>query len=239
MKKTCAICKKQLDMGVNRIVKAKGKDWVCRECLKKANVSVMAVQGKTAEEITAQIYNAPNNTVVLRSNKPSVQQTKVKIEDKGNDNILYMLKGSNGQLYVYEDKIEISRKGFSGLFWQGIKGSKTIPLSQIKSIELKPARLTMGYIQFGIGGGSESRGDLKDAHSDENTVTFSSAKDNVLAQNIKNHIEKHIVRQNKVSSTINSPTSNADEIKKYKELFDEGIITLEEFEAKKKQLLGL
>ena len=34
-------------------------------------------------------------------------------------------------------------------------------------------------------------------------------------------------------------TSNADELKKFKELLDTGIITQEEFEAKKKQLLGL
>lgn len=33
--------------------------------------------------------------------------------------------------------------------------------------------------------------------------------------------------------------SNADELKKYKELLDSGIISQEEFEAKKKQLLGL
>ena len=33
--------------------------------------------------------------------------------------------------------------------------------------------------------------------------------------------------------------SNADELKKYKELFDMGIISQEEFDAKKKQLLGL
>ena len=239
MKKTCSICKNQLDMGVTRIVRTKGKDWVCRNCLSKANISVMVAQGKTAEEIATQIYNSPNNTVVLSSNKPSIQKIKEKNEVKSNNDILYALKGANGQLYVYENKIEISRKGVSGLFWQGIKGSKTIPISQIKSIEIKPARLTMGYIQFGIGGGSESRGTLKDAHSDENTVTFSTTKDNIIAQNIKSYIETHIVRQNKVLNTINSPTSNADEIKKYKELFDEGIITLEEFEAKKKQLLGL
>jgi len=35
------------------------------------------------------------------------------------------------------------------------------------------------------------------------------------------------------------PLSNADELKKYKELLDTGIITQEEFDAKKKQLLGL
>ena len=35
------------------------------------------------------------------------------------------------------------------------------------------------------------------------------------------------------------PLSNADELKKYKDLLDAGIITQEEFDAKKKQLLGL
>ena len=36
-----------------------------------------------------------------------------------------------------------------------------------------------------------------------------------------------------------SAASSADEIKKYKELLDDGVITKEEFEMKKKQLLGL
>lgn len=50
-------------------------------------------------------------------------------------------------------------------------------------------------------------------------------------------------RQNKpaVAPTIKQevPQSNADELKKYKELLDSGIISQEEFDAKKKQLLGL
>ena len=41
------------------------------------------------------------------------------------------------------------------------------------------------------------------------------------------------------SSAAPIASSNADEIKKYKELLDSGIITQEEFDAKKKQLLGL
>ena len=35
------------------------------------------------------------------------------------------------------------------------------------------------------------------------------------------------------------PQSNADELKKYKDLLDSGIITQEEFDAKKEQLLRL
>ena len=47
--------------------------------------------------------------------------------------------------------------------------------------------------------------------------------------------------KNTVSATIKqeTPQSNADELRKYKELLDSGIITQEEFNAKKKQLLGL
>ena len=44
----------------------------------------------------------------------------------------------------------------------------------------------------------------------------------------------------KIENAENKPTiSNADEIKKFKELLDMGVITEEEFNAKKKELLGL
>ena len=49
---------------------------------------------------------------------------------------------------------------------------------------------------------------------------------------------KEYVPQNTATTIINT-ASGAQEIKQYKELLDEGIITQEEFDAKKKQLLGL
>ena len=66
---------------------------------------------------------------------------------------------------------------------------------------------------------------------------------------IKNYQEVYEVigdllkkRQNSLfqnQTSVIKQNFNADELKKYKELFDEGIITQEEFEAKKKQLLEL
>ena len=41
------------------------------------------------------------------------------------------------------------------------------------------------------------------------------------------------------SASANIIVSNADELKKFKDLLDAGIISQEEFDAKKKQLLGL
>lgn len=40
-------------------------------------------------------------------------------------------------------------------------------------------------------------------------------------------------------SETSSNITTADEIRKFKELLDEGVITQDEFDAKKKQLLGL
>ena len=40
-------------------------------------------------------------------------------------------------------------------------------------------------------------------------------------------------------TTVETKTSNVEEIKNYKELLDSGIITQEEFDQKKKQILGL
>lgn len=46
-------------------------------------------------------------------------------------------------------------------------------------------------------------------------------------------------RENANQSANNNSSSDADEILKFKQLLDSGIITQEEFDAKKKQLLGL
>lgn len=46
-----------------------------------------------------------------------------------------------------------------------------------------------------------------------------------------------VERQNSIYSTSTSTLSSADELKKYKELLDSGVISREEFDAKKKQLL--
>lgn len=61
------------------------------------------------------------------------------------------------------------------------------------------------------------------------------------AEEIKSAIIEKKKSMQKVEETVtkNAPVSNAEELKKYKELLDSGVITQEEFDTKKKQLLGL
>ena len=86
-----------------------------------------------------------------------------------------------------------------------------------------------------------------------NLLPSGSAKaTSAIAQNANNQLEDmsalldRIIEANRTptpvtihSSQEKAPISSADEIRKYKSLLDDGIITPEEFNAKKKQILGI
>lgn len=150
---------------------------------------------------------------------------------------LMKLYGSGGDLELFEDKIIIKREGFFAKLTHGpFKGNKTIYLNQITSIQIKSASVFLnGYIQFSLPGGFESTRGILDASGDENSVIFEK-KYNNIAYEIQTKIEEIKSKQNTKESNY---LSAADEIKKYKSLLDEGIISNDEFEAKKKQLLNL
>lgn len=61
----------------------------------------------------------------------------------------------------------------------------------------------------------------------------------VIGNLIQERQQKQIIISTVSGIAQESPHSNADELKKLKELLDSGVITQEEFDMKKKQLLGL
>lgn len=97
-----------------------------------------------------------------------------------------------------------------------------LPLDSISSIGTS----SLGGIYFGTSSGKIHFKFMK------NKNQIHSAINNILIE--RQNSEKATYEEN-VASSI----SNADEIKKFKDLLDLGIITQEEFDAKKKQLLDL
>lgn len=151
----------------------------------------------------------------------------------------FYLKGVNGQITVYEDRVIIERGGVLGFVSHGLAGAKTIPMDSIMSIQFKEGGIiTNGYIQFGILGGREALGGLSNATKDENTVIITRATNNE-ARRIKDYIESVILNRSKNQSGVVHQISQAEELTKFKELLNMGVITQEEFDAKKKQILGL
>ena len=143
-------------------------------------------------------------------------------------------KGWNGQLQLFETKVRITRKGFKALVQQGLKGDKDILIKEISSIQFKKVGWTPGYIQFAFRGGQESKGGIWDADKDENTITFINPQEPAFVK-IKEAIEEKMRSMGKSETK----TSDLDQLEKLAELKEKGIITEEEFNAKKKQILGL
>ncbi|OHX39199.1 SHOCT domain-containing protein [Cytobacillus oceanisediminis] len=147
--------------------------------------------------------------------------------------------GVNGQLELTGNKIIIKRKGMMAKMSQGLKGDKEILIKQISSIQIKKAgALTNGYIQFSFSGGKENKGGLFDATKDENTIMFNK-KQMPDFEKLKLAIEEKIDQLSNTSSINVGQIDVADQIKKLAELRDSGIITEDEFNGKKKQLLGI
>ena len=142
-------------------------------------------------------------------------------------------------LRVYDDYCEISGKAGT---LNRTKGTKKLYYSDLTSVQFKlPGAFFAGYIQFEYPGSDTTN---KSSYESENAVVFNK-KDNIkLMEEIYNFVERRISEEKQAKrapagTVIQQATSPAEELKKMKELLDMGIITQEEFDAKKKQLLGL
>ena len=119
----------------------------------------------------------------------------------------------------------------------GFQGEKRIPLKSILSVQFKKADdIAAGYLQFETAGGSQlaARGGVFEGAGDENTVLFSSSEQpafEVFRDRINNLISADVTHPGSISS--------ADELEKFAKLRDQGIITEDEFNQKKKKILGL
>lgn len=148
-------------------------------------------------------------------------------------------KGYNGQLTVTDTKLIIKRKGLLGFISNGSAGDKEIPIKSITAIQFKKASmLTNGQIQFSIQGELGNKGNSLSSVGDENTILFTK-KQSESFEMAKNLIDKLMVKANETPSQVISQVSPADELKKFAELKEQGLITEDEYNVKKKEILGL
>ena len=160
------------------------------------------------------------------------------------DGVKYCLVNGLGKILdVYENKVVFTSTQSTSTIVTALvfggsttQGEKTIYFKDAVGVQYKPSTVTDGYIQVetAAGGASSSR-----AYGGENSIQF-GGKSNEDAEIIASFIRRKIeeIKNAPVGGSVQQ-ASPADELKKFKELLDLGIITQEEFDAKKKQLLGL
>jgi len=173
-----------------------------------------------------------------------------------------MLKGHNGQARIEDGCVIIDRKGLVG--FASRNGTARIPLDKISYVQVRKTGSKQGFINF-VMAGSPQVLDSRAAQNDPTCIMLTpyQQKD---ADRFRMEVEAEIVMRMQqaipgapaaaaapgapaapvisvvqTSATTPEPSTplNVDEIKKLSELLQGGFITQDEFDAKKKQLLGL
>jgi Short C-terminal domain/Domain of unknown function (DUF4429) len=159
--------------------------------------------------------------------------------------VLLEARGRNGQLQLFPNKVRIIRKGAWALALQGVKGDKDIYIDQISSIQFKNPGVTVGYIQFSFLGGQETKSGIRDAMKDENTVAF-LPKQRPAFEAIKQAVEQKMreIRSGRMQQPVQqvvqqpAPVDIPEQIEKLSKLKEQGILTEDEFQSKKQELLS-
>ena len=103
---------------------------------------------------------------------------------------------------------------------------------------MKKAGFLNGYIQFEVSGGSSSQKGIMGATDDENTLMFNSSQATAIDY-VKEVIEGIMEESHNPSSAPSMPVSSpAQQLKEWKDLLDAGAISQDEFDVKKKEILG-
>lgn len=252
LKATCSVCNKEV--GLNRFQIA-NKEWICPECFKKCGFNAMTpIRKMTVEDINAaMIAKKANDEEINSFNATKKIGVFMEIDDNQMKWLIpdgFLGKKKNPKIYNFSDIVDfelledgesitkggLGRAVAGGVLLGGVgavvggitggKKSKSICNSLKIKITVNNISNPVVYIDF-----------IK-APTKKNSFTYKTVYNSAqeclsTLQLICNNQEQE------VESVAATTISNADEILKYKNLLDSGVITQEEFDAKKKQLLGL
>ena len=139
-------------------------------------------------------------------------------------------------LTINNGLLSIKRPGLTSTFYHGLSGEKSILIKNISSIQIKKAGVFQGYIQISIAGSAEQKSGAVREKKDENIIYFDSRKSNPLAEEIKKYVENYNA-DNAYKNIPNTSEDKYDKLIKLKKLLDNNIISQEEFDKEKTNIL--
>ena len=152
---------------------------------------------------------------------------------------LFNLDGNVATLTVYEDYCVITGKKNLTSFVSGrmFDGTKEFYYSDLTTVQYKKASIWInGFIQFEYPGSHSGENN----YNSENTFVIMQGKSDIeQCEKAYQYIKERIAFYKKQKNAGPAAFSPAEELKKFKELLDCGVISQQEFDAKKKELLGV
>lgn len=144
------------------------------------------------------------------------------------------LKGKYTSITILESSVKIEPDGWGGKLL--IRPTVDIPFDHIKGVELKkPGLMTYGFLTIIVSDGTKYVKRKMDLMKDPYSVPFDKKRTKDFEE-----------MRDKLNSILNSKTSNSsqssspdilEQIEKLSKLKDSGILTEEEFNTKKEELL--
>lgn len=193
-----------------------------------------------AKEIAGDLKEQENANKALAN---ASMEERVKMRPEG---VRYCIVNSFGKILdVYDNKVVFTSTKSTSTVVSGLifgdsltQGEKTIYYKDAIGVQFKPATITDGYIQVetAVGGMTSA----KSQYGGENSIQF-GGKVNDEAETVTNFIKQKIeeIKNTPVGGTVIQQSTAADEVMKLKQLLDMGVISQEEFDKKKNELLGL
>jgi len=253
----CGICGREIGKKEKRTATDDEK-YVCNSCFEKATLTQSILTRGTLEDIEKLIEAnefRENQIEKLHEFKPTLNVHALHVNEDsrqwyiGEDPSMYLYVFADEpvpQIYKLDDIIDIQ------VLLNGSYSSETLTNESNTSSKLKRALIggalggSTGAIIGAMTAPTSSASVITTTHEYdlviffESSVFVSKCGNELIPREMESALRKLLkVKSPSQCELIDSTPSSADEIRKYKELLDDGIITQEDFDAKKKQLLGL
>lgn len=175
-------------------------------------------------------YITENNSAPIKQleQDPSLKEFKCYIQEERESITTEKVTNTQDALVtVFDDRINIKK---IGMFSKMDKGTKTVLFQDVTSIDLDLG-ITSNYIVLTMAG---SPGVTIQHYNQKQIQKFYD----LLYYKFQT-FKTNLINNYNTPKPVNSTVSDTDELLKWHELKEKGVITEEEFEAKKKQILGL
>lgn len=211
-------------------------------------------RGVTEEEIAEVLKNS--DVYSLDETENSLEDEYDEYEEYNNldsgletprNGAVYSIKGVRGRhIDIFENKCIITTKVTIGslLTHNATDGAKTIYYADVVGVQFKEPGITIGYLQLETPG--LTMNNAASNFFNENSFTFdttviSTERMRKVAAYVESRVQE--IKHTKVELPAQvAPTTQfsvADELLKFKQLLDMGVLTQEEFDKKKNELLNL
>ena len=178
-------------------------------------------------------YKEETNVNIEENSLPQYDLSKLNIFEKG---LLLEIVGAQRILRIFDDRVELEQmKNVRAILSQNyFNGKKEIYYYDMIGIQTKDeSKLVLGYIQFETASiNSRNNFNSENSWTYDQRINITNETANCITAFIRSKI-----RQSKTGQTTAINQSSADELLKWKQLYDSGVISEAEFNEKKQQLL--